>query len=444
MKIELGGRYGYRRMVKSSIPAVMMIMVSSLYSIVDGIFVSNCTGTTAFAALNLVWPALMVVGAIGLMFGTGGSAMVAMIIGQGDRERANRVFTMLIRTLIITAVTLSVLLFLFIRPVSYWLGSDEEMIDLCVIYGRILLVAMPMYMLQLAFGPLYMAAEKPQIGTWVTILCGIANILFDALFILVFKWGLAGAAAATGLAQALGGIFPLVYFSSRKFNTTGLRFVKTRTDWRSIFHACSNGLSEYVTNISLSVVGICYNLQLMRLIGEDGVAVYGILIYLGYVYASFFIGFNITVSPIVSYNYGAQNHTELKSLLRNSITILLAVGTMLTILSELLSNVMSGVFVSYDPQLKELTGHAIRLYMISFILYGFNLFVSAWFTALNNGIVSAIAAFVRTLVFELGSIFVLPLFWGLDGVWLAVDMADLLDLFVSVILLKAFQKRYNY
>lgn len=444
MKIELEGKYGYRRMLMTSVPTVLMMLVTSVYSIVDGVFVSNFTGTTAFAALNLIWPAIMVVGAVGLMFGTGGSALVAMVIGQGDRKRANRIFSTLIRSLLVIGIILSVLLSIFLRPVSIWLGAEGDMISQCVSYGRILLYAMPLYMTQMAFNSLYMTAEKPQIGTWLTIICGIVNIVLDALFIVVFKWGLEGAAAATAIAQAVGGIYPLWYFSSAKWNKSGLKLVRQGAEHKNILRACTNGLSEYVGNISLNIVSMCYNLQLMKMIGENGVAVYGILMYIGFTFASVYIGFNMAVAPVVSYNYGAQNHDELKSLLRKSFVILLVAGTILTALSEITASLMSGIFVSYDRELMQLTAHAIRLYMLSFMICGLNMFVSAWFTALNNGIVSAVAAFTRTLVFELGSIFLLPLLFGLDGVWLAVDMADLLALIMSVILLKIYRKQYNY
>ena len=443
MKIELSGSYGYRRMIRSSVPSILMMLATSVYSIVDGLFVSNFTGTTPFAALNLIWPAIMITGAIGLMFGTGGSAYVAMILGQGDRERACRAFSMVIKTLLIVGVAATVLFYIFIRPVCSLLGADGQMLEYSVHYGRIVLLVMPFYMIQMAFHSLYMTAEIPQMGTRLSIISGLTNIVLDALLIVVLDWGLTGAAIATAAGMAVGGIYPLYYFSSRR-NTTKLRLVRTRTNGRSILQVCSNGLSEYVGNISLSVVSMCYNLQLMRLIGEEGVAVYGILMYIGFVYASVFIGFNLAISPVVSYNYGAQNHDELKRLLRKSLILLFVAGTILTVLSEVLSGPMAGIFVSYAPQLRSLTAHAIRLYMLSFMICGLNMFVSAFFTALNNGIVSAIAAFARTMIFELGSIFILPLAFGLDGVWLAVDVADVLALIMSVILLAAFRSRYHY
>lgn len=444
MKIELSGHYGYRRLISSSAPSILMMLTISLYSIVDGLFISNYTDTTAFAAMNLIFPGIMVLGALGQMFGTGGSAFVAMILGQGDRDRANRVFSMLIRVMLIAGCICGVLFFIFVRRIAIWMGADDSMIGYCMVYGRIFIVVIPLYMAQMAFQSLYMTAEMPQTGTRISIICGLINIVFDALFIIVFHWGLAGAAIATAMSAAFGGLYPLIYFSSSKLNRSKLRLARTKTDWKCIGHVCTNGLSEYVGSISLNIVCICYNLQLMRLIGEQGVAVYGILMYIGFAYASVYIGYNLAVAPVVSFNYGAQNYAELRSLLRKSLILLLVGGTILTLLSEILSNVMAGIFVGYDQELKALTGRAIRIYMISFMICGLNMFVSAWFTALNNGIVSAIAAFARTLVFELGAIFLLPLILGLDGVWLAVDLADVMALIMSAILLAAFRKRYKY
>lgn len=444
MKIELAGSYGYGRMVRSSVPSVLMMLITSVYGIVDGIFVSNFAGTTAFAAINLMWPAIMLLGAFGLMFGTGGSALVAMIIGQGDRERANRAFTMIVRSMLILGLITTILFLFLARPVAILLGAEGELVDLCVTYSRILVLVLPMFMCQMAFQSFYMTAEIPQLGTRLTIICGVINIALDALFIVVFGWGVVGAAIASAAGMAVGGLFPLFYFTSGKRNKTKLKYTATRTEWTYVSRACTNGLSEYVGNISLSIVSMCYNLQLMKLIGESGVAVYGILLYIGFIYASVFIGFNLTISPVISYNYGAQNIPELKSLLRKSLILLFVAGSILTVLSELLSTPMAGLFVSYDPELKALTARAIRIYMISFMICGLNMFVSAFFTALNNGLVSAVAAFTRTLIFELGSIFILPVFLGLDGVWLAVDAADVLALIMSVILLAVFRRRYGY
>ena len=448
MKIELAGHYGYGRMLKTAAPSVMMMLFMSVYGVVDGFFVSNYTSTTSFAALNMVWPAIMIAGAIGIMFGTGGSALVAMVIGQNDRDRANRIFSMLTRTMLTVGTILAIILFILIRPISRWMGAaDGQMLDDFTAYGRILLCVLPLFMTQMEFQSFFMTAERPQLGTWSTVTSGIANMLLDFLFIVVFKWGLVGAAVATAMSQAIGGLIPLVYFGfigSGRWNTTSLKCVSSDRNWRNILQACSNGLSEFVNNISYNILIVCYNLQLMKLIGEDGVAVYGIIQYLAFMFASAFIGFNMATLPVVSFNYGARNHDELKNLLRRSIVILLTAGCILTLLSELFAVPLSKVFVGYDANLCRLAAHAIRLSMISFMIWGFNNFISAWFTALNNGIVSAIASFTRTFVFEMGCVFVLPLLLGLDGIWLSVDVADCMALIMSVFLLKKFKKRYKY
>lgn len=444
MKIELSGHYGVKRILLTSVPSVIMMIIISVYSIIDGIFVSNYAGTTAFAALNLIFPALMIIGALGLMIGTGGSALVSKTIGEGDRDKANQIFTMLIKFALLLGTLLGILFFIFIEDVAIWLGAEGAMIADCVLYGRICLISMPAFVLQMAFQSFFMTAEKPSLGTKLSIASGVTNVILDYLFVALCGWGLTGAAIATMLAQMVGGLYPLYYFTSRRANKSSLKFVTSRIEWCHIIKSCTNGLSEYVGNISLSIVSMCYNIQLMKLIGENGVAAYGILMYIGFIFGAIFIGYNIAVAPVIGYNYGADNKKELNSLLRKSLIILSITGLLLTGISELLSTLIAKAFVSYDPILEALTIRAIRIYMISFTLCGINMFVSAWFTALNNGIVSAVAAFTRTLIFELGCVFILPLFFGLDGVWMSVDVADFMALILSVILLKSFKKRYGY
>lgn len=444
MKIELSGHYSVRRLLLSSLPNVMMMVVSSIYSIVDGLFVSNWAGTTPFAALNIVWPAIMVVGAFGLMIGTGGSAIVSMTMGQNDYERADRLFSMLIRFAVILGLTFALPMFLLMRPIVVALGAEGALIHDAVIYGRILSLSLPAFILQMAFQSFYMTAEKPRLGTILSIVCGVTNMALDALFIVGFHWGIAGAAAATAIAQLVGGIWPIWYFSSKKKNSSALHLVRGRWDGKALLHACTNGLSEYVGNIALSIVGMCYNLQLMRYIGENGVAAYGIIMYIGFVFAAIFIGYNLTVAPVVGFNYGAENHAELRSLLRKSLTLMFLGGVLMTGLAEATSRPLSAIFVGYDTELMELTVRALRLYMLSFLLCGINMFTSAWFTALGNGLLSAIAAFTRTLVFELGAVFVLPILLGIDGIWMAVNVAEVLACCLSVCLLLAFRKRYHY
>ena len=427
----------------SSLPNVLMMIVSSIYSIVDGLFVSNWAGTTPFAALNIIWPGLMVVAALGLMIGTGGSALVSMTMGQGNKERANQLFSMLIRFAFILGVVFAVPMFLLMRPIAVALGAEGELIRNAVIYGRILTVALPFFILQMAFQSFYMTAEKPRLGTILSIVCGLTNMALDALFIAVFHWGIVGAAAATAIAQLVGGIWPLWYFSSRK-NSSSLHLVKSDWDGKALRQACTNGLSEYVGNIALSIVGMCYNLQLMHYIGENGVAAYGIIMYIGFIFAAVFIGYNLTVAPVIGFNYGAQNHPELRSLLRKSLILMALGGMAMTVVAETTSRPLSAIFVGYDADLMDLTVRALRLYMLSFLLCGINMFTSAWFTALGNGLISAIAAFTRTLVFELGAVFILPMLLGIDGIWMAVDVAEVMACCLAFALLFAFRKRYHY
>lgn len=422
--------------------ALMMIVIS-VYSIVDGFFISNYAGSDAFAGMNLIWPAIALVGALGLMLGTGGSALVSKTLGEGDPEKARRVFSILIRITIIAGTLIAAVMFAIMPWLARTLGSDEAMLPYAVLYGRILIIVLPAYMLQMEFQPFFMAAEKPQFGTVLSIVCGVVNIALDALFVAVFGWGLTGAAIASSVSLLTGGCYPLWYFSSRR-NTTRLWMVRCPFDWQSILKSCSNGMSEFVGNIALSIIGICYNWQLMRYIGADGVSAYGIIMYLGFIFASVFIGYNMGISQVISYNFGAGDKAELKSLLHKSLVIVGVSGVLMTTASEITANGISRIFVGYDESLCALTSHATRIYMLSFLICGFNMFVSAWFTALNNGVVSAAAAFVRTLVFELASVFVLPHFLGIEGIWHSVNVAEILALILSVVLLAAFRKRYGY
>ena len=443
MKIALEGHFGYRRLIGSALPGIAMVLVVSVYSVVDGLFVSNFVGTTAFAALNVIWPAIMLIGALGMMVGTGGSALVAKTMGEGDRDRAHRMFTMLVQFTVLLAVIFMVPLFLLMEPLARLLGAEGEMVGLCVTYGRICAVGLPAFMLQMAFQSFYMTAERPQLGTVMSIVCAAINMALDALFIVVFHWGLAGAAIASMLAYCVGGFFPVWYFASRR-NQSSLKLVYAKFERHPLRQACSNGLSEYVGNISFNVLAICYNLQLLRMMGENGVAAYSVILYYSYVFAAAFFGYNITVTPLVGYHYGAGNTRELKSLLRHSLALLLSLGFVITLVSELSAGPAARLFVGYDPELTALTIHAIRISMASFVLVGVNLFTSAWFTGLNNGKVSAVVSFVRNLVLELGFVFLLPALLGPDGIWLAVDAAEVCCLIMTVTLLLAYRKRYGY
>ena len=443
MKVELAGHYGYGRIIRTMMPMVAMMVVTSVYSIVDGLFVSNYAGSTAFAAMNIVWPAIALLGAVGLMIGAGGSALVSKTLGEGDPDRANRYFTMLIHLSVIIGLAFTAVGIVFMPQLVVWLGAEGEIVPYAVTYGRIVLVSLTPFILQMEFQSFYMTAERPQLGTVMSIVSGLANIGLDALFVAVFGWGLTGAAVATMISITIGGLYPIWYFCS-SHNDTQLRFVAFSYDWRAVAKSCSNGMSEFVGNIALNVIAICYNLQLMKYIGENGVDAYGIIMYLGFVFAAVFIGYNIGMTQVIAYNYGARNHAELTSLLRKSLVIVGVSGLLMTALAEVSAPLMARIFVGYNEQLASLTVYATRVYMLSFLLCGFNMFASAWFTALNNGIISAVAAFTRTLVFELASVFVLPSLLGIDGIWLSVSVAEGLAFILSVALIAGYRRRYGY
>ena len=438
------GHYGYRRILRETWPMVMMIIVTSVYSIVDGWFISNYAGSTAFASMNIIWPAIAIISALGLMVGAGGSALVSKTFGEGDAGRANRTFTMLTRLTFVAGAVISALLIIVMKPLAAALGAEGEMVRLAVIYGRILTAALPVYMLQMALQPFYMVAGRPELGTMTSIACGLTNIALDALFVAGFGWGLTGAAIATAASFLVGGCIPVAFFSSKR-NRTPVQFVKgSRADWPSIRQSLTNGLSEFVGNISFNIVGICYNLQLMKYIGENGVSAYGVLMYIGFIFGSVFIGYNMGISQVISYKYGAGDKAELRSLLRKSCALVAVAGVVITVAVELLAPLLSRLFVGYYPALRDLTTYALHIYMISFLICGFNMFASAWFTALNNGPVSAVISFTRTLVFELGCVFALPAIFGIDGIWTAVNVAEVLALILSAALVFGLRKRYGY
>ncbi|MBR1549916.1 MAG: MATE family efflux transporter [Bacteroidales bacterium] len=435
MEVSLSGHYGYRRLLTAAAPSVAMMLVSSVYGIVDGLFVSNFAGKSGFAAVNLMYPPMMILGAMGLMVGSGGAALVGKVQGEGYPQKADRVFTMLLRFLAVVGIAVGVLFAVFCPVVARWLGADEGMMEECITYGRISMVGMPFFMLQQAMQSFYMAAERPQLGTWVSVACGVVNIVFDALFVWLMKWGVAGAAWATVLAQVVGGGFPLLYFGSRRLNKGSLHLRRnSKTLWPYVGKACTNGLSEYVSGISLSIVSMCYNLQLMRYLGEDGVAAYGVVMYLTFVIAAFFIGYNITLTPIIGYHFGARDVAEQRSLLRKSLVIIGLTGLVLTAVAETASSPAARFFVGYDEGLLALTIKAIRVYMLCFLICGWSMFASALFTGLQNGVVSAVAAFMRSLVFEMAAVWILPAVVGIDGIWWAVNVAEVLTLLFCIFL----------
>ncbi|MCI8654078.1 MAG: MATE family efflux transporter [Angelakisella sp.] len=440
--IQLSDHFNYPKLLRFVAPSVIMMIFTSIYGVVDGFFVSNYVGKTPFAALNLIYPFLMLLGALGFMMGTGGTAIVARKLGEDRKKEANAAFSMLVEATVIGGVILTAGGFLVLRPIARWMGAEGAMLEDCVLYGGILLLSLTAFMLQNLFQSFFVTAEEPKLGLWVMIAAGVTNMVLDALFIAVFQWGLAGAAAASALSQVVGGVLPLGYFLSGK--NPVLRLERAKLDRAVLGAACINGSSELMTNISMSLVNILYNFQLMSLAGEDGVAAYGVIMYVNFVFIAIFIGYSLGSAPIISYHYGAQNHQEMKNLFRKSVVLVTITGAAMILISELLARPLTALFVGYDQQLLELTCRGFMIYALSFLCTGANIFGSAFFTALGDGLVSALISFLRTLLFQIVAVMALPVLLGVDGIWLAIVAAELAAMLVTGVFLVAKRKKYHY
>ena len=442
MRIQLSDHFTYKKLIKFTFPCISMMIFTSIYSVVDGFFISNFAGKTPFAAANFAWPFVMMLSALGFMFGTGGSAIVAKTLGEGKKEKANEYFSLFVYTSIGLGIVVMVLGLVFLRPVMAFLGAEGAMLDDAVLYGRILLYALPFFMIQMEFQSFFVTAERPGLGFWSTVIAGVINMVCDWLFVAVFSWGLIGAAWATACSQMVGGLIPLIYFSSK--NHSLLRFSKASWDGRILGKACTNGSSEFLNNISMSIVSMLYNVQLMRYAGEDGVAAYGVLMYVCLVFLAIYIGYGIGMAPIVGFHYGAGNTDELKSLLRKSLILILAASLAMLGMGEVLARPLSLIFVGYDQTLLDITARGFTIYSFSFLFSGLGIFGSAFFTALSDGVTSAIISVLRTLVFQMAAVLILPLIWGLDGIWYSIIVAEALATMVTFIFLKVKQKRFGY
>ena len=442
MKIKLSDHFTYARLIRFIMPSIIMMIFTSIYTVVDGLFVSNFVGKTPFAALNLIYPLIGILGTVGFMIGTGGTAVVSITLGEGRKELANEYFSMLTAVSFSLGIFFAVIGNIIVRPVARLLGADGEMLEYCVIYGRILLTALPAFMLQFTFQSFFTAAEKPKLGLVMTVIAGVTNMVLDFFFVAVFKWGLAGAAMATALSQCVGGFTPIIYFMRK--NDSLLHFTRFRFDGGVLLRTCTNGASELMTNISLSVVAILYNYQLIKIAGENGVAAYGVIMYASFAFVAIFLGQAIGSAPLFGYNYGAENTKELSNLYRKSLILIVIFGVGLTVIGVTMSTPISKIFVGYDTELFELTNNAFKLYSISFMICGFNIFGSAFFTALGNGAISALISFLRTLVFQVVALFVLPVIWESNGIWFAVTFAELMSLAVTALCFAKQQKKYGY
>lgn len=442
MNIQLSDHFTYKKLLHFTLPSIFMMIFTSIYGVVDGFFVSNFVGKTPFAAVNFIMPFLMILGAAGFMFGTGGSALISKTMGEGDDQKAHSLFSLFIYVSILCGIIIAAAGFAFIRPVAVLLGAQDTMLEDCVIYGRIILLALPAFLLQYEFQSFFVTAGKPQLGLAVTVASGVTNMVLDALLVAVFSLGLPGAAAATAFSQIVGGIIPLFYFF--RPNKSLLRLTKTRYDGRAIFKACTNGSSELMSNISMSLVSMLYNAQLIAYAGEDGVAAYGVLMYVNMIFLAAFIGYSVGTAPVIGYHYGAQNHRELKSLLKKSLTIIAVLSVAMLAAAEILARPLATLYVGYDPELLSLTLRGFVIFSFSFLFAGIAIYGSSFFTALNNGLVSALISFLRTMVFQIAAVLIFPLVWGIDGIWGSIVIAELMAALVTILFVLAMRKKYHY
>lgn len=444
MQIKLSDHFTYGRLLRFTFPSIAMMIFTSIYGVVDGFFVSNFAGKTPFAAVNLIMPLLMIVATVGFLFGTGGTAIVSNVLGQGDRERANRYFSLFTYLSLGLGIFFSLLGFVLIRPISRMLGAQGALLENCVVYGRIILLATPFYILQLLFQSFFVTAEKPKLGLAVTVCSGVTNMVLDAVLVTLLPQPhkLAGAAIATSISQAVGSIVPLVYFFRE--NTSLLRLGPTRYDGGAVAQATINGSSEFMSNISMSLVGTLFNLQLIHYAGENGVAAYGVMMYVSMIFSGAFIGYSIGTAPVIGFHYGAQNHAELKSLLRKSLVLLSILGICMTAAAELMAQPLAQFFVGYDPALMQLTVSGFRIFALCFLFMGFAVFASGFFTALSDGLTSALISFLRTLVFEVAAVLILPKLLGINGIWFSIVAADMLSVVLSFCFLAIKRKKYHY
>ena len=442
MRIQLSDHFNYTKMVKFTLPTIIMMLFTCTYSIVDGLFVANIVGSNALASINIVWPAISIVGAFGFMLGIGGNAEVAKTLGEGDNPRARQYFSMIITVVVVLGAILSAACVIFIEPICYFLGADDLIIGYCVDYGTIILAGISINMLQIMFQTFFITAEKPTLGMIFTIAAGLTNMVLDYVFIAIYGWGISGAAAATVCGYIVGGVFPLIYFILP--NNSLLRLTKPVLNLRVLGHSAVNGSSEMVSNVAYAVVTFIYNYQMMRLIGADGVAAITVIFYVMMIFNAIVFGFSFGIAPVIGFHYGAQNHDELKNLFRRCLILIGSVAFVMTALAEITAGPVTNIFCGDNAYLRDLTTVGFRIYATSFLLCGFNIFGSSFFTALCNGKISAVISFFRTFVMEMGMLILLPFLWGVTGVWLAVPVTEVVTFGIVILFWATQKKKYHY
>ena len=441
-RIQLSDHFDYRRLLRFTFPSVIMLVFTSIYGVVDGFFVSNFAGKTPFAAVNFIMPLLLILGCVGFMFGTGGSALIAKTMGEGRKEKAQEIFSMIVYVSIVSGIVLALLGFVLLRPLGRLMGAQGQLLEDSIVYGRIILAALPFYVLQYEFQCLFATAQKPGLGLGVTVASGMTNIVLDGIFVAIFHWGLEGAAAATALSQFVGGVIPLLYFGRE--NSSLLQLVKCGFDGKALLRVCANGSSELISNISMSLVSMLYNIQLVKYAGENGIAAYGVLMYVSMIFQAVFLGYSVGAAPVIGYHYGAGNYEELKGLKKKSFLLIGVFSVLMFTAGETLARPLSWLFVGYAPELLEMTAHAFMIFSFSFLCSGFTIYGSSFFTALGDGFTSALISFLHVFAFQCTAVLLFPVIWKLDGIWVSIPAAEAMATAVTVLFLAGKKKRYHY
>ena len=429
-RIQLSDHFTYAAILLFSLPSIGMQIVDNTYQVADGFFISNYISEAAFEAENLIFPPLLIVMYVGLMFGTGASALISRELGEGRKERANQILSMAVSVLAVLGVLLSAALYFLLPSIARWVGASEALAPDCVVYGRVLSFFMPFQMLSMAFHPLLITAERPGLGLWTTIVNAAANILLDWAFVAGFGWGMRGAAFATGLAWLVSAVIPFVYFMNRK---NSLHLTRPVTDFRALGQTLYNGASEMVDAVAYAVVALIFNLQMLHYLGEDGVGAYAVSEYVGGLFSSVFYGISMSLVPVVGYHLGQKNVKELHSLKRRGLVIMGAFGAVMTGLCMVLAEPISRVFVGYNEELTALATLALRLISLSFLLGGITTYSSSYFTGLNQGSASLAIAVVKGFVGPIAAVYLLPLLIGSDGLWLSTPAAEALALAAAAV-----------
>ena len=437
-KIQISDHFKISTMLLFSLPSIGMQIVDNTYQIADGYFISNYISEEAFEAENLIFPVLLIVMYVGLMFGTGASALISKELGEGKKERANQLLSMSIAVLTAVGLILSAALFILMPTICRWVGATEEMMDHIVVYGRVLACFMPFQMLSMAFHPLLITANRPGLGLVTTISNAAVNILLDYLFVAVFGWGMRGAAIATGIAWLVSAIVPLVFFINKKHP---LHFVRPCRDLGALGRTLYNGASEMVDGVSYAIVAMIFNLQLLRWMGNAGVGAYAVSEYVSGLFMAIFYGISMSIVPVVGYQLGRKDVSELRSLRRNGFVLMGGLGIIMTGLGIGLADPVSRLFVGYNEQLTALSVEALRIISFSYLLNGVTTFSSSYFTGLNQGSASLAIAAVKGFIGPLAAVFTLPLIIGPKGMWFSTPAAEILAMITAAALFLWWKKR---